>query len=65
MMLIRVPDMHCQKCVERITKALINAGFDIKVDLETKLVTINGETIDESKAIAELEDLGFTPQLAE
>ncbi len=52
-------DMHCEKCVERIDKALGKAGLDYEVSLEHKSVTING--CDQCVATAKeiLEDLGF------
>lgn len=57
MTILNVADMHCPKCVERISNALTEAGIEFQVDLETKTVSV-----DESKvelAIEELDDLGF------
>ena len=39
---ISVPDMHCEKCVERIEKALNETGIKYEINLESKIVTIDG-----------------------
>lgn len=57
MTIINVPDMHCEHCVARITKALDEAGMKFEVSLENKTVSvIEG---DAAAAISELDDLGF------
>ena len=33
MTVIKAEDMHCEKCVERISKAMTNAGLDFAVNL--------------------------------
>ena len=53
----KVPDMHCEKCVERIDKAMAAANIAATVDLTAKTVTV-----DEAQAAAAaeaLDDLGF------
>ena len=35
-------DMHCEKCVERIEKAMAKAELDTTVCLADKTVTVNG-----------------------
>lgn len=57
---LNVPEMHCEKCVKRITDALNTAGLDFEVSLESKSVTINGCDNCVKTAIDELADLGFT-----
>lgn len=52
-------DMHCEKCVERITKAMAKAELDAQVSLENKTVTINGCSNCVAKAKEILDDLGF------
>lgn len=49
MMQFTVSDMTCGHCVSRVTQAIksVDAGADVKVDLETKRVEV------ESKASAE------------
>lgn len=60
---ISVEDMHCERCVERITKALDETGINFKVDLENRTVTVDGCENCLKSALTELEDLGFTPQM--
>ena len=57
---LSVPDMHCEKCVERINKALTAQGLKFEVSLQDKTVTIDGCDGCVAKATAALDDLGFT-----
>lgn len=59
MRVLKVEDMHCEKCVERITKALSEAGLTFQVSLEDKTVSIDGCDQCVKTAKEELEDLGF------
>ena len=59
---ISVPDMHCQNCVNRINNALEETGIKFQVDLNTKIVTVDGCEHCLATAMTELEDLGFTPE---
>ena len=59
MQVIKVADMHCEKCVERITKIMTEEGLDFSVSLEEKTVTINGCQHCVKTALAALDDLGF------
>lgn len=61
---LNVPDMHCEKCVERITKALKAADLKFEVSLENKTVTIDGCEHCVKTAIEELDDLGFDAEEA-
>ena len=56
---IKVADMHCEKCVARITKLLTEEGLDFQVSLADKTVTINGCEHCVKTAMEALEDLGF------
>ena len=58
---ISVPDMMCENCVKRITNALTAAELKFSVSLDTKTVTVDG--CDNCVKTAELEDLGFTPEV--
>lgn len=60
---ISVPDMHCEKCVKRITEALTKAEIEAEVDLQTKSVNIKNEA-DFKTALNEIYELGFTPEEA-
>ena len=56
MTIIKAEDMHCEKCVERITKAMTDAGLDFQVSLA---VSIDGCDSCVKKALKILDDLGF------
>ena len=60
MIKLSVPDMHCEKCVERIDKALSAQGLKFEVSLGEKTVTIDGCDGCAAKAVSALEDLGFS-----
>ena len=60
---ITVNDMHCEKCVSRIEMALTALDIKFTVNLSTKTVVIDGCEHCLKTAIAELEDLGFTPEI--
>ena len=60
---ISVPDMMCENCVKRITKALSDAELNFTVSLPEKTVTIDGCEHCVKTAMEELDDLGFTPQI--
>lgn len=55
--------MHCNACVNRITKALTAEKLDFTVSLEDKTVTVNGCEHCLKTALDTLNDLGFTPAL--
>ncbi len=59
MAIIKVEDMHCEKCVARITKLFTEEGLDFSVDLANKAVTINGCEHCVKTALEALDDLGF------
>jgi len=59
---IKVPDMKCEKCSARISKALEEAGFTFKVLLAEKAVEVEGSEDTVKSAAEELYDLGFTPE---
>lgn len=59
MAVIKVPDMHCEKCVARITKLMTEEGLDFSVNLDNQTVTIEGCEHCVKKAMEALDDLGF------
>lgn len=63
MTVIKVPDMHCEKCVERIQNLLQEEGLSFQVSLEQKTVTIDGCETCVKTALEALDDLGFTPEI--
>lgn len=62
---IKVEDMHCEKCVERISNLLTEEGLDFAVSLQDKTVTVNGCEHCVKLAMEALDDLGFTPDVIE
>ena len=60
---IFVSDIHCARCVQRIEKALNEAGIKFSVSLDDKTVTVDGCEHCLKTAVSELEDLGFTPEI--
>jgi len=56
---LKVPDMHCEKCVERITNALNSAKLSFQISLKDKTVIIDDDPDSMKIAIEELDDLGF------
>ena len=56
---LEVPDMHCEMCVKRITKALTDAKLTFSVSLRDKTVEIGGDESAVNSAVAALSDLGF------
>ncbi len=61
MLQVKIKGMSCGHCVSSITKALeSNQATDIKVDLETGLVSWEGE-LSVEKVLELADDLGFEP----
>jgi len=56
---LKVPDMHCEMCVKRITNSLNEANLDFSVSLQDKTVGINGDEKAVQAAINALDDIGF------
>lgn len=54
---LKVPEMHCEMCVKRITKALADAGIDCEISLADKTVAVDEAMVAAAKAA--LDDLGF------
>lgn len=54
---LKVPDMHCEKCVARITKALTDKGMDFTVSLESRTVSVEDARV--AAAVEVLDDIGF------
>ena len=60
MTVIKVPEMVCENCVNRITNAFTAAELEFAVDLENKQVSVEGGEQSVKTAVEELEDLGFS-----
>ncbi len=59
---LKVPEMHCEHCVKRITDALNDAGLKFTVSLDDKTVVIDGCDHCVATAVSELDDLGFSAE---
>lgn len=59
---LKVPDMHCEKCVARITKALNEENLSFSVSLADQTVTVDGDDAAVAKAKDALDDIGFTAE---
>lgn len=59
MSVLKVEEMHCEKCVERISRVLKEAGLDFEVSLAEKTVTVNGDAASVATAVSEMDDIGF------
>lgn len=62
MTILKVPDMHCEKCVERITNALQAQNLQFRVSLQEKTVAVEGGEEQVEAAKKALDDLGFEAQ---
>jgi copper chaperone CopZ len=56
-----VPDMSCAHCRTAITAEVTAlAGVDsVEVDLDTKLVRITGENLDDAALVAAIDEAGY------
>ena len=59
-----VPGMHCGHCRTAVTEELAGvAGVDaVDVDLETKVVTVHGDGLDDAALIAAIDEAGYDAQ---
>ena len=65
MTVLKAEDMHCEKCVERIHKALTEADITHEINLAEKTVSIDGCEHCVKTAIETLDDLGFEAVVVE
>jgi copper chaperone len=56
-----VPDMHCGHCKTAVTEELKAVGgvAAVDVDLETKLVTVRGDALDDAALISAIDEAGY------
>ena len=56
-----VPDMSCGHCKQAVTEELsqVEGVESVDVDLETKLVVVQGERLDDAALRAAIEDAGY------
>lgn len=62
MAILKVPEMHCEKCVERIENALNEGGLKFSVSLSEQTVTVDGCDSCVKSAVSLLDDLGFSAE---
>ena len=57
----RVPDMSCGHCKQAVSQELLAVvGVDsVDVDLDTKLVVVQGEPLDDARLRAAIEEAGY------
>jgi copper chaperone len=58
-----VPAMHCAHCQASVSEELeAVAGVDsVEVDLDTKLVVVRGEGLEDARLRAAIEEAGYEP----
>ena len=56
-----VAGMHCGHCKTAVTEELeaVDGVDDVVVDLDTKLVTVRGDDLDDSALRAAIEEAGY------
>jgi copper chaperone len=56
-----VPAVHCGHCKQAVTSELetVRGVQEVDVDLETKLVTIRGEGLDDAMLVAAIDEAGY------
>jgi copper chaperone len=56
-----VPSMHCGHCKAAVTRELesVSGVKAVDVDLETKLVTIRGDSLDDTALVAAIDEAGY------
>ena len=61
-----VPGMHCAHCEAAVTGELggVRGVASVDVDLETKLVAVHGDPLDEAALRAAIDEAGYTAQPA-
>jgi len=60
---LRVCEMHCERCVARIKKALDAEGLICSVNLEDRTITVDGCPNCVKAVVDILEDLGFSAEV--
>jgi copper chaperone len=60
-----VPGMHCGYCEAAVTRELegVNGVRTVEVDLETKLVTVGGDGLDDAALVAAIDEAGYDAEL--
>lgn len=61
---LRVPDMSCGHCVSAISDAVggLPGVTEVDVDLESKLVEVDGDGVDVAPVEAAIREAGYEPE---
>jgi copper chaperone len=56
-----VPGIHCGHCEAAVTRELegVSGVRTVHVDLETKLVTVTGDGLDDAALVAAIDEAGY------
>ena len=60
-----VPGMHCGHCEAAVTRELerVSGVEAVDVDLETKLVIVRGDTLDDAALVAAIDEAGYDAEV--
>ena len=60
-----VPGMHCGHCEAAVTRELerVSGVESVDVDLETKLVIVRGDTLDDAALVAAIDEAGYDAEV--
>jgi copper chaperone len=63
---LKVPDMSCGHCVSSVSDAVrgLPGVADVNVDLESKLVEVDGDGVDVVPVEQAIRDAGYEPEQA-
>jgi copper chaperone len=56
-----VPGIHCDHCKAAVTRELERVGGveTVEVDLETKIVTVGGDRLEDAALVAAIDEAGY------
>jgi copper chaperone CopZ len=62
----RVPGMHCGHCKAAVTEELsvVDGVETVEVDLDTKLVVVRGQRLEDAKLRAAIDEAGYEAEAA-
>ena len=52
---LKVPDMHCEKCVSRIHETLEAAQISHEIDLSKKIVSVADDQVDKARSAMDVQ----------
>jgi copper chaperone len=60
-----VPGMHCDHCTAAVTRELegVRSVRTVEVDLETNLVTVGGDGLENATLVAAIDEAGYDAEL--